>query len=85
MSVLGRPTRHTGTVALAALALCLSACAGPVAAPGATPPTDPTAAANPAPPVDPALSFSGPTVDGGTFDAATLAGMPVVLWFWAPF
>ncbi len=31
-----------------------------------------------------ALSFSGPTLDGGDLDASTLAGEPVVLWFWAP-
>ncbi|WBB59422.1 redoxin domain-containing protein [Streptomyces sp. WMMC500] len=31
-----------------------------------------------------ALSFTGTTVDGRPFDAKTLAGKPVVLWFWAP-
>lgn len=31
-----------------------------------------------------ALSFTGTTVDGEPFDAKTLAGKPVVLWFWAP-
>ena len=30
------------------------------------------------------LAFTLPTVDGQRFDAATLAGKPVVLWFWAP-
>lgn len=29
------------------------------------------------------LSFTADTVDGRRFDAATLAGKPVVLWFWA--
>lgn len=33
-------------------------------------------------PVD--LSFTVPTVDGGEFDGASLAGKPAVLWFWAP-
>jgi thiol-disulfide isomerase/thioredoxin len=33
-------------------------------------------------PVD--LSFTVPTVDGGTFDGTSLAGGPAVLWFWAP-
>ncbi|MBV7697540.1 redoxin domain-containing protein [Streptomyces sp. TRM70350] len=31
-----------------------------------------------------ALRFTGTTVDGKPFDAATLAGRPTVLWFWAP-
>ncbi|MFI7356202.1 redoxin domain-containing protein [Streptomyces avidinii] len=31
-----------------------------------------------------ALRFTGTTVDGRPFDAATLAGKPTVLWFWAP-
>jgi thiol-disulfide isomerase/thioredoxin len=30
------------------------------------------------------LSFTGRTVDGEPFDAATLAGRPALLWFWAP-
>jgi peroxiredoxin len=30
-----------------------------------------------------ALRFRATTVHGGQFDAATLAGRPVVLWFWA--
>ncbi|WP_207781961.1 redoxin domain-containing protein [Phytoactinopolyspora limicola] len=28
--------------------------------------------------------FTGTTVDGEPFDGASLAGQPVVLWFWAP-
>jgi thiol-disulfide isomerase/thioredoxin len=61
---------------------------------GAGPPAD-----SPAPADDPAagpgddepaaeapesLSFTGTTVGGEAFDAAELAGEPVVLWFWAP-
>ncbi|GLY98546.1 redoxin family protein [Actinoplanes sp. NBRC 103695] len=30
------------------------------------------------------LSFTGKTIDGQAFDAATLAGKPALLWFWAP-
>jgi thiol-disulfide isomerase/thioredoxin len=30
------------------------------------------------------LAFSGTTLDGAAFDAATLAGKPAILWFWAP-
>ena len=37
-----------------------------------------------APPADGPLSFTAATVSGGELDVATLAGEPVVLWFWAP-
>ena len=42
-----------------------------------------------APPAAPAqvpdvLRFTGTTLGGAAFDAAQLAGKPVVLWFWAP-
>ncbi len=30
------------------------------------------------------LDFEATTVDGATFDGASVAGRPVVLWFWAP-
>ncbi|MDM4720217.1 redoxin domain-containing protein [Micromonospora sp. WMMA1363] len=30
------------------------------------------------------LTFAAKTLDGTAFDAARLAGRPVVLWFWAP-
>jgi thiol-disulfide isomerase/thioredoxin len=30
------------------------------------------------------LRFAGTTVDGTDFDAAELAGTPVIMWFWAP-
>jgi len=35
------------------------------------------------PAVPDTLAFTAPTVGGGRFDAATLAGKPAVLWFWA--
>ncbi|WP_433825412.1 TlpA family protein disulfide reductase [Actinoplanes sp. CA-015351] len=31
-----------------------------------------------------ALTFSGTTIEGAAFDAASLAGKPAMLWFWAP-
>ncbi|TDC80971.1 redoxin domain-containing protein [Actinomadura sp. 7K507] len=31
-----------------------------------------------------ALKFEGETLDGKAFDGASLAGKPVVFWFWAP-
>ena len=30
------------------------------------------------------LAFTGTTLDGKPFNAAALAGKPVLLWFWAP-
>ena len=30
------------------------------------------------------LEFTGELLDGSSFDGATLAGKPTVLWFWAP-
>jgi thiol-disulfide isomerase/thioredoxin len=30
------------------------------------------------------LAFTATTMDGARFDAATLAGKPTLLWFWAP-
>ena len=56
----------------------------PTGAPTGAPPT-PTGG----PPAAPAqvpdvLRFTGTTLGGARFDAAQLAGKPVVLWFWAP-
>jgi peroxiredoxin len=71
----------------AVLAGCGSpAAAPPVAAPApaaVTPAAEPAGAAAPA--VVPAsLKFTGRTLDGKTLDAATMAGKPTILWFWAP-
>lgn len=77
---LSRSVRRGGLVALTALALALSACssaAGPAPAGQGPPPAGATAAT--------AFDFTGTTLDGDALDAATLAGQPVVLWFWAPF
>lgn len=50
---------------------------------GQAPPAE--SAAVQAPPLTPqALAFTAQTVDGDPFDAAALAGKPVVFWFWAP-
>jgi thiol-disulfide isomerase/thioredoxin len=45
------------------------------------PPEAPAKAANAVPAN---LAFTGRTLDGKAFDAASLAGRPVILWFWAP-
>lgn len=36
------------------------------------------------PPTPKSLRFTGTTLDGAAFDAASLAGKPALLWFWAP-
>lgn len=79
---------------LAATALTLVGCGTETSASssGAAEKSSPTAAGSSAPAqagagtaaVPKALRFTGTTVDGKPFDAATLAGKPTVLWFWAP-
>jgi thiol-disulfide isomerase/thioredoxin len=59
--------------------VALAGCAGdpePAGAPGGDPPA--------ATPAGSLLDFTATTIDGGTFDGASLAGRPAVLWFWAP-
>jgi thiol-disulfide isomerase/thioredoxin len=59
--------------------------APPAAAPLAAAPQPAAAASGAASVVVPAsLKFTGTTLDGKTFDAATMAGKPTILWFWAP-
>lgn len=54
---------------------------GPASSPSGTSPsgTPPSVSVD----VPAVLRFQATTVEGGQFDAATLAGRPVVLWFWA--
>ncbi|MEV4065299.1 redoxin domain-containing protein [Nonomuraea dietziae] len=56
------------------------------AAPASTPPSTPAASDDPAATaaVPSALDFSATTLKGQRFDGASLAGKPVVFWFWAP-
>ncbi|ADU09073.1 MULTISPECIES: redoxin family protein [Micromonospora] len=89
--------RVTAAAVLAATLAAATACAAgpePGDRAGAVAPA-PSAAASPSGPasapasaspavVPAALSFTGKTLDGTAFDAAALAGRPVVLWFWAP-
>jgi thiol-disulfide isomerase/thioredoxin len=93
-------SRRTGLVVVISALLLLVGCGGTApqtsgagtpssamtssAAPAPTP--EPTsAAASPVVPVAPeVLDFAAPTIDGGTFEGASLAGKPAVFWFWAP-
>ncbi|MBM0233708.1 redoxin domain-containing protein [Micromonospora sp. STR1_7] len=95
----GCPSRAATAGALLAALLAVASCTGTVppdaaadaAAAGATPTATsssaatatgtPTAAAATVPDT---LRFTGTTLTGAAFDAAQLAGRPVVLWFWAP-
>lgn len=65
-------------VVAAAAALALAGCGG---SDGRS--ADP-AGTGPAASAQGGLDFTVTTLDGGTFDGATLAGKPAVLWFWAP-
>ncbi|SCE98689.1 Thiol-disulfide isomerase or thioredoxin [Micromonospora coriariae] len=87
-----RPPRLGTAAALVAALLGAVSCTGTAAPPptvaDAGPATaaatgSPTAAPPPARVPD-ALRFTGTTLTGAAFDAAQLAGRPVVLWFWAP-
>lgn len=78
---------------VAGAALSLAACSGGatsqqdpsvrVAMPNTSTSTTPTSAAAPST-MPEALAFQATTVDGAAFDGASLAGKPVVFWFWAP-
>ena len=85
-------------LAATAVVGALAGCGGPATAPPAVAP-EPAAAAQPADAAQPAgaaqaagapavvpasLKFTGQTLDGKSFDAATMAGKPTILWFWAP-
>lgn len=93
------PTRGRAVLVAAVLAFAaalVAGCGGGAqpgggTQPGGQPPAGQAAPAQAAPVVAGArtldgrpLDFTAPTLDGGSLDAATLAGEPVVLWFWAP-
>jgi len=86
--------RLVATASTLAAALALSGCgsgetrkdtAGPTPTIASqTTPASPGGTATTKPAVPERLAFTGKTLDGADFDAASLAGKPVVLWFWAP-
>lgn len=88
LSACGSDGTTDAAVSSAAPATAAPATAAPATAAPADTATSDTAAAvttAPAAAVVPAsLQFSAPLVGGGTFDGASVAGAPVVFWFWAP-
>ncbi|PZF85572.1 redoxin domain-containing protein [Jiangella anatolica] len=60
-----------------------SATPSPTPSPSA-PAVTPTPTPTPPAVVPEELDFTAATVGGGTFEGASLAGRPAVLWFWAP-
>ena len=60
-----------------------AAASSPVTRPARSPAAKPSKSAQTAE-VPASLRFSGTTVDGKHFDAASLQGKPVLIWFWAP-
>jgi len=82
LPALSPQTRWPAAIAAAAI-LAVGGCAAEAETPRATPIT---AVSPPAekPAVPATLRFTGKTLDGASFDAATMAGKPTILWFWAP-
>ncbi|MEU8345184.1 Thiol-disulfide isomerase or thioredoxin [Actinomadura meyerae] len=80
------------SLSLTALAVVLTACGGETAEPGVAASSATASAPASAAPSKasvekeaPALlRFQGAELDGTAFDGESLAGRPVVLWFWAP-
>ncbi|MEH1125593.1 redoxin domain-containing protein [Micromonospora sp. CPCC 206061] len=83
-------------VGIVAVALVLAGCGADAPPASSSTANTSTAATTPSPSPSPAsttsgaapdapqiLRFTATTVDGAQFDAATLAGKPAVLWFWA--
>lgn len=58
----------------------------PSSTPASTATADPTPppASEPTPQVPASLDLRATTIDGESFDLASLAGTPVFVWFWAP-
>lgn len=63
--------------------VALAGCAGGAGGAGAPEPA-PGADGPVATPAGSLLDFTATTIDGETFEGASLAGRPAVLWFWAP-
>ena len=85
------PDRFTLVGPLLTIVLLLGTACGSESDAGANPPGNSTLATadepseTPSPDVAEALRFRAPLVGGGEIDLSTLAGQPVVMWFWAPY
>lgn len=76
--------RRGGLIMLACLSVVLTACSSATTPGQANGGSTGAGQAGPAVTSGQALEFSGTTLDGDSLDVSTLAGTPVVLWFWAP-
>jgi hypothetical protein len=85
------PVRFTRVGPLLTIVLLVGAACGSGSRADANPPANSTLATAgepsevPSPDVAEALRFRAPLVGGGEIDLSTLAGQPVVMWFWAPY
>ncbi|XVV09525.1 TlpA family protein disulfide reductase [Actinoplanes sp. CA-131856] len=71
--------RRRAVLLAAASALLAAGCGAPSETTAAWDPPDAEAKAVPA-----TLAFTGKTIDGKPYDGSLLAGLPTILWFWAP-
>ncbi len=92
MTLCFAPSAGRAAVLLTAIVMAITGCATPQPSTGqpptattqpAQPPSSAASAGPSAVSVPDSLKFTAKTIDGQPFDAATLAGKPVVLWFWA--
>jgi len=84
MTAFSSSARRGGLIMLACLSVVLTACSSATTPGQAGEESTGAGQAGPAVTSGEALEFSGTTLDGESLDVSTLAGTPVVLWFWAP-
>ena len=84
MTAFSSSARRGGLIMLACLSVVLTACSSATTPGQAGGESTGAGKAGPAVTSGEALEFSGTTLDGESLDVSTLAGTPVVLWFWAP-
>ncbi len=84
MTAFSSAARRGGLIMLAFLSVVLTACSSATTPGQAAGESTGAGQAGSAVTSGEALEFSGTTLDGESLDVSTLAGTPVVLWFWAP-
>ncbi len=84
MTAVSSAARRGGLIMLAFLSVVLTACSSATTPGQAAGGSTGAGQAGPEVTSGAALAFSGTTLAGESLDVSTLAGTPVVLWFWAP-